>query len=191
MKSNKCLPQVKELIPFEDDLIDLVKNIKFRKVRNDFQMKLHEDLRKVRSSKKTLTFADKTSNMYQLEKEEYRHLLQNAVTTTYKKSNKETERRINCEGIKYAKEADILDKVEVNGTANCFLTLKDHKENFLNYPTTRLINPSKNEIGRISQQILDQINSKLREILKVNEWKNAASVINWFEKLKVKVHTNF
>ena len=100
MTSNKCSPQLKELIPFKDDLIDLVKNIKFRKVRNDFQMKLHEDLRKVRSSKKTLTFADKTSNMYRLEKEEYRHLLQNAVTTTYKKSDKETERRINLEGIK-------------------------------------------------------------------------------------------
>ena len=38
-------------------------------------MKFHEDLRKVRSSKKTLTFADKTSNMYRLEKEEYRRLL--------------------------------------------------------------------------------------------------------------------
>ena len=103
LKSNKCPPQLKELIPFEDDLIDLVKNIQFRKVRNDFQMKLHEDLRKVRSSKKTLTFADKTSNMYRLEKEEYRHLLQNAVTTTYKKSNKETERRIKCKGIKYTR----------------------------------------------------------------------------------------
>ena len=134
-----------------NDLIDLVKNIKFRKVRNDFQKQLHEDLKKVRSSKKTLTFADKTSNMYRLDKEEYRHLLQNAVTTTYKKSNKETERRINCEGIKYAKEANILDKVEVNGTANCCITLKDHKANFLNHPTTRLINPAKNEIGRISK----------------------------------------
>ena len=103
MKSNKCPPQLKELIPFEDDLVDFVKNIKFRKVRNDFQMKLREDLRKVFSSKKTMTFADKTSNMYQLEKEEYHHLLQNAVTTAYKKSNKETERKINCEGIKYAK----------------------------------------------------------------------------------------
>ena len=94
-----------------------MKNIKFRKVRNDFQMKLHEDLRKVRSSKKTLTFTDKTSNMYRIEKEEYRQLLQNTVTTTYKKSNKET---INCEGIKYAKEANILDKVEVNG---CIFTV--------------------------------------------------------------------
>ena len=141
-------------------------------------MKLHEDLRKVRSLKKTLTFADKTSNMYRLEKEEYRRLLQNIITTTYKKSNKEIESRINCEGIKNAKEANILDKAVVNGTANCFITLKDHKANFLNHPTTRLMNPAKNEIGRISKQILDQMKSKLCEILKANEWKNTVSVIN-------------
>ena len=53
---------------------------------------------------------------------------------------------LDCEGIKYAKEANILDKVDVNGTANCFVTLQDHKANFLNHPTTRLINPAKNKI---------------------------------------------
>ena len=106
--------------------------------------------------------------MYRLEKEEYYLLLQNAVTATYKKSNKDIARRINCEGIKYAEEANILYKVEVNGTANFFITLKDHKANFLNHPTKRLNNPAKNEIGRISKQILDQVNSNLCEILKVN-----------------------
>ena len=98
LKSNKCPLQLKELIPFEGNFTDLVKTIKFRKVRNDFQMKLHKDLRKVRSSKKTLTFADKASNMYQFEKEQYRHLLQNAITITYKTSNKEKK------GEKTAKE---------------------------------------------------------------------------------------
>ena len=48
-----------------------------------------------------------------------------------------------------------------------------------------------NEIGIISKEILDQINSKLSKILKVNEWKNTASVINWLKKLNKKVHTNF
>ena len=52
LRSNKCPPQLKELIPFKDDLVDLVKNIKFRKIRNNFQMKLHEDLKKARSTKK-------------------------------------------------------------------------------------------------------------------------------------------
>ena len=64
--------------------------------------------------------------------------------------------------------------------------MKVHKANFLNHPTTRLINPAKKEIGRISKQILDQINSKLCEILKVNEWKNTANVINWFKKVESK-----
>ena len=57
----------------------------------------------------------------------------------YKKSTKETERRINCERIKYAKETN-----RVNSTANCFINLKDHKANFLNHTTMRLINPAKN-----------------------------------------------
>ena len=35
-------------------------------------------------------------------------------------------------GIKFAKQADILDKIEMNGTGNSFVTLKDHKEKFMN-----------------------------------------------------------
>ena len=89
--------------------------------------------------KKTLTFADKISNTHGLEKEEYHRLLQNAVATTYKKSSNEIARRINCKRIKYIKEANILDQVEVNGTANCFISLKSHKVNFLNHLARKLL----------------------------------------------------
>ena len=58
-----------------------------------------------------------------------------------------------------------------------------HKENFLNRPTTRLLNPVKNEIGRISKHILQNINKTLSEEIKVNEWKNTESVINWFKNI--------
>ena len=35
-----CSPrQVKELIPFENDSVELIRNIKFRKIRNTFQEK--------------------------------------------------------------------------------------------------------------------------------------------------------
>ena len=71
------------------------------------------------------------------------------------------------------------------------MTLKDHKANFLNHPTTRLINPAKNEIRGISKQILHQISSKLYEILKMNEWKNTASVIDWFKKIESKSSHKF
>ena len=38
-----------------------------------------------------------------------------------------------------------------------FITLKDHKPNFQDHPSCRLINPSKPEIGVISKHILDEI----------------------------------
>ena len=60
---------------------------------------------------------------------------------------------------------------ETNGIGSSFITLKDHKENLLNRPP-RLLNPAKNEIGRISKHILQNINKSLSEETKVNEWKN-------------------
>ena len=80
----------------------------------------------------------------------------------------------------------VLDRTEVNGTGNCIITLKDHKINFINHPTTRLINPANNETGRISKEILDRINSLVCSNLKVNEWKNTSSVITWSRNIKDK-----
>ena len=182
----------KELVPFEEVLIKLVKNLILRKVNNRFQRILGKDLKDIRSSKKTFTAADKTSNMYNLSKEEYSNLLQNAITSKYKKTDKHTATNINKEGIKHAKEATIIDRIEINGTSNSFITLKDHNENFLNLPTTRLLNPAKNEIGGISKRILQNIKSKrilqninttLSEKIKVNEWKNTESVISWLKNI--------
>ena len=67
--------------------------------------------------------------MYRLHKNDYQNLLRNAITTSYKKENKSIGTKINKEGIKFAKQANIVDKKEVNGTGNSFITLKDHKEN--------------------------------------------------------------
>ena len=96
--------------------------------------------------------------------------MRNAITTTYNKANKDIGTNINKEDTKLAKQADILGKIEMNGIGNSFFTLKDHKKNnFKNYSTTWLINPSNNEIGVISKHTLDQTNTKLVSILSVNE----------------------
>ena len=42
LKSPYSLRQVKELIPFENDLVELIRNIKFRKIRNNFRKKLEK-----------------------------------------------------------------------------------------------------------------------------------------------------
>ena len=128
---------------------------------------LREDMKQLQTSNETLTPADKTSNMYRLNKNNYQNLLRNAITTTYKKANENIVTKINKEAIKFAKQADVLDKIEINGTCNSFITLKDHRENFTDHPRTRLINPSKNEIGKISKHILDQINTELVSKLRI------------------------
>ena len=49
--------------------------------------------------------------MYRLTIEEHSNLLQNAITSKYKKTEKHTATNINKEGIKYAKEANIIDRI--------------------------------------------------------------------------------
>ena len=77
-----------------------------------------------------------------------------------------------------------LNRRFINGTNNCFITLKDHKANFLNNPKARLLNPAKNELGRISKAILDKIKINLRNATNVNQWKNSNDVISWFVSIK-------
>ena len=78
-----------------------------------------------------------------------------------------------------------------NGKNNCFITLKGHKANFLNNWKTHLLNPAKNELGRISKAILDKINLKLQNATKVNQWKNLNDVISWFKNIKNKQNCKF
>ena len=193
LKTFKSPPQVKELIPFENDLIDLIKNIKFEEnfSRSPFQEKIKKDIGTITKSSKTLTAADKTSNMYRLSKQEHDKLVHDAVTATYKKAPSDIKEKIDKEGAPIAKKAGVLEKMEVNGTGNCFITLKDHKENFLNRPTVRLINPAKNEIGRIAKSRLDEVNSKLKISLEVNQWKDKIEVIHWFKKIPNKSRHKF
>ena len=52
------------LLSFENDLLNLVKNVLFRYIQNEFQDKLSSGLKAINSSNKMLTPADKTSSMY-------------------------------------------------------------------------------------------------------------------------------
>ena len=159
LKSQKTPPLINELAAFEKDLVELVKNIKFWTVYNQLQGTLKSDVKLIQQSSKTLTPANKTSNMYRLTKEEYNKMCRNAITSTYKKANGNIKKRISEKGKEIVKKSfnNIIDRMDVNAESNCFITIKDHKENFLNHPKVRLINPAKNELGRISKTILDKV----------------------------------
>ena len=81
--------------------------------------------------------------------------------------------------------------METNEEGNSFIIIKDHKENFDNHSTispARLINPAKNELGRIRKLILDKINKKISQKFELNQWKNTDVVIDWFKQIKTYIN---
>ena len=81
--------------------------------------------------------------------------------------------------------------MECLANQQAFITLKDHKDNFQNNLTCRLINPTKSEMGLISKQILERAIIKIRNDLRVNQWRNTSSVIEWFENIQNKNQCTF
>ena len=55
-----------------------------------------------------------------------------ATTSTYKKVPDETNNKINTKGKRIMENKNTLNSMFINGKNNCFITLKDHKANFLN-----------------------------------------------------------
>ena len=88
--------------------------------------------------------------MYWLTSEEHKNLLRSAINSNTKRQYKNQRQN------KQKRKRDCEEQ-------RSFFTLMDHKEKFQNKLTARLINPAKNENGRIRKVILDKINSSLRE----------------------------
>jgi len=167
-------------------MMDMVNKLQFRKVFDNFQTTLHNDVKKIKTSPNILVFADKTSNLYEVPPEHYKKLLKENVTKTYKKANDHLYNQINGEAKSIASNLGLDNRIESLAKSEAFITLKDHTENFHSKPTCRLINPAKSKIGKISKSILDTINTDLRNILHYNQWKNTRSVIEWFNNVKDK-----
>ena len=179
-------PLFKEIIIFENDLINLLKTIKFRVTKSSFRRQLTEGIRIEKNPKTTITLADKTPNIYKVLKEQYEKLVNNAITTSYKKISNKAQDQINNHGKNKLKDMEVISRMLVDGKQKYFITSKDHNPNFQNNPIVRLLNPSKNELGRIRQTILDKINVILRYSLYLNQWKNTQEVIDWYKGIENK-----
>ena len=49
-KSKKCPPQHKDLMQFENGFLELIKSVKFKKVKNIFLDQLHKDISSIKKS---------------------------------------------------------------------------------------------------------------------------------------------
>ena len=190
-KTEKTPPQDSALTAFENDLYELVHSIQFSNNCNQFQHRLKKDMKEINSSSSIFVPADKTTNLYNVSKEQYEKLLNENITATYKKADISVKKSIDLEAKKIAKNLKLDDKIECFTKNDAFITLKDHKDNFANNPKCRLINPAKSEIGIISKKHLERINSSIREKTVANQWRNTASVISWFNNIQSKKSCKF
>ena len=190
-KSAKAPSSNSLLAPFESDLYELIRSIEFKKTRNPFQKQLTKDLKEIKKSDKIYVPADKTSNIYKVSPDEYAKLLTENITKTYKKTTNSSLGKVNKEAKSIVTTLGIADRVEQYAQQPAFITLKDHKDNFESHPKCRLINPAKSALGAISKNHLDKVNSQLRHLLQVNQWRNTDEVINWFKKIPNKPSSRF
>ena len=82
---------------FENDLPELIKSVKFEKVKNKFLDQLHKDITSIKKSKKVFIFIDKTRNIYEADKNTYSKLLTDNISKTYKKTEHNIYSKINKE----------------------------------------------------------------------------------------------
>ena len=54
-------------------------------------------------------------------------MINNAITSKYKKARNDIKKQINIDGKQILKNETILNRLEINGENNSFITLKDYK----------------------------------------------------------------
>ena len=81
-------------------------------------------------------------------------ILEKEIHKEYKKMTLNELKNVAKAQEKVVKNLELEDRVFETTQRQCFATVKDHKENFPNKVTARLINPMKPESGKISKQDL-------------------------------------
>ena len=98
-------------------------------------------------------------------------------------------REVTKEDRRIATKLELSDRIDVTAKREAFITLKDHKPNFRNKPTCRLINPCKTELGKVSKQLVEKIVYDVKTAKNIKHWKNTNDVVNWFNSIeKTHVH---
>ena len=69
--------------------------------------------------------------------------------------------------------------------------MKDHKPNFENKPTCRLISPTELELGHVSKEILNRLVQAVVGATGVNLWKSTREVLEWYHQFPGKHDGSF
>ena len=138
--------------------------LKLRKLNDSFQEKIKSDILDIKVSPNVLIFADKTTNIYKAAPQEYNKQLKNNITGSHKKSTDRLEKAINMEAKNIAKKIQLSDRIECLVRTPAFITLKDHSDNYQCRLHCRMLNPSKSELGKISNSIFENVIIEVKKL---------------------------
>ena len=85
LNSTESSPPEPQMLKFENRLINMINDLKFRNVNCNFQNQLSSDIKNIKKSHYLLVPADKTTNFHKTESSSYNELLNKNITKTYKK----------------------------------------------------------------------------------------------------------
>ena len=171
-KSVNNAEPVPELKEFEEKLYEITKNVEFKDAPNKLQTKLKSDIRKIQNDPKVFCPADKTTNFYKVEPQTAEALIKKEITKDYVKAEKVVIIKVTKEAQYIVKKLYIQDRVFATVKQEAFSTLKDHKPNFKNNPTFRLINSLKPYTGKISQKLLSRVIREVKSKSGLTQWQN-------------------
>ena len=185
-------PLIPDLVEFEKDLLNLPKSLKFKNVRRStLQDELTNFTNNLKKSEEVIVSADKTRNLYGMDVKSYNKLLMENITKDYKKSSDAVVKSVNKRSAEIAKQLELDNRMEVYSDSKANMLIKDHKAGFPGNVSVRLINPSKTDLGRVSRCILQDLISDVNHAIKLNQWRNSSTVIDWFNNLEHKDVSTF
>jgi hypothetical protein len=123
--------------------------------------------------------------------EKYTEFVNKEIHKKYKKAVPEDVTKVESEHAKTARELDLEDRIFKTAPRDCFITLKDHKEDFATNPKLRLINPAKPELGKIAMQIIDNVVKQIRAKNKLKQAISTSDVTEWFKNITDKKFLKF
>ena len=121
----------------------------------------------------------------------YNSLLSNNITSNYRKCKNNVKHKIDKETKKIAESLYLSKKMECYASCPAFIIIKDYKPNFRKNTKCWLTNPVKNELGLVNKKHLEEIIANVANTIKVNQWWNTTTVIDWCKLLPQKDKSSF
>ena len=109
-KSSFNPPQMAELKQFEDKLFALVSNIMYKLYKNQLQDKMRAVKTEILRSDSVIVQADKFSNMYKMNVDEYNKKLKDNITRDYRKASRSDVDAVTMEAAAIARTYDLYDR---------------------------------------------------------------------------------